>query len=175
TFSLDQTLSIESLAAEMLGLVKSAENPRGMGSKTPIRELVFVRDDSRILLSRVSPGYYLLLLLGEDGGVGRGRFELARGALGLERDRVGQCSLTKKSGTGSISFPAAGCRPWRSSRPGSGSASKGVAPPRRKLSPLRRRRAMGQARRSRREEPLRPRSRSPAPRSSRACTSSRLP
>lgn len=88
TFSLDQTLSIESLAAEMLGLVKSAENPRGMGSKAPIREIVFVRDDFRILLSRVCPGYYLLLLLGEDGGVGRGRFELARAALGLEKELV---------------------------------------------------------------------------------------
>jgi predicted regulator of Ras-like GTPase activity (Roadblock/LC7/MglB family) len=88
TFPLGEAVSIESVAAEMLALVKAGENPRGMGPKAPIRELVLVNDDSRILLSRVSPGYYLLLLLGEDGGVGRGRFELARAALGLEKELV---------------------------------------------------------------------------------------
>lgn len=88
TFSLEQDVSIESVAAEMLALVKGAENPRGLAPRSPIQELVVVSDASRILLSRASPGYYLLLLLGEDGSVGRGRFELARAALELEKELV---------------------------------------------------------------------------------------
>jgi predicted regulator of Ras-like GTPase activity (Roadblock/LC7/MglB family) len=88
TFSLEQDVSIESVAAETLALVKGAENPRGLAPRSPIQELVLVSDESRILLSRVRPGYYLLLLLGEYGGVGRGRHELARAAPGLEKELI---------------------------------------------------------------------------------------
>ncbi|HKF45434.1 MAG TPA: roadblock/LC7 domain-containing protein [Thermoanaerobaculia bacterium] len=88
TFSIGQTFSIETVAAEMLGLVKAAQNPRGESMAEPVRELAFVTDRSRVLLSRVSPEYYLLLLLGGGGGLGRGRYELAKAALALEKELV---------------------------------------------------------------------------------------
>jgi predicted regulator of Ras-like GTPase activity (Roadblock/LC7/MglB family) len=88
TFSIGQAISIEAIAAEMLGLVKGAQNPRGASVAGPIRELAFVGDRSRILLSRVSGEYYLLLLLGGEGGLGRGRWELSKAALTLEKELV---------------------------------------------------------------------------------------
>jgi predicted regulator of Ras-like GTPase activity (Roadblock/LC7/MglB family) len=88
TFSIGQAFSIETVAAEMLGIIKSARNPRGMACAEPVEELAFVTERSRVLLSRVSPEYYLLLLLGGGGALGRGRFELAKAALVLEKELV---------------------------------------------------------------------------------------
>jgi predicted regulator of Ras-like GTPase activity (Roadblock/LC7/MglB family) len=88
SFSVGQAFSIETVAAEMLGLVKSAQNPRGQALAEPVRELAFVTERSRILLLRVSAEYYLLLLLGGNGGLGRGRFELAKAALALEKELI---------------------------------------------------------------------------------------
>jgi predicted regulator of Ras-like GTPase activity (Roadblock/LC7/MglB family) len=81
-----QTVSMETVAAEMLGLVKSAENPRAEIISGPIREFAVVGDHCRVLLSRVSREYYLLLILGGEGGLGRGRHELAKAALALEKE-----------------------------------------------------------------------------------------
>jgi predicted regulator of Ras-like GTPase activity (Roadblock/LC7/MglB family) len=86
SFSIAQTPSIETVAAEMLALLKAAQNPRGEAVPGPVRELALVTDESRILLSRVSREYYLLLLLGGEGGLGRGRYELAKAALALEKE-----------------------------------------------------------------------------------------
>ncbi|HKA37348.1 MAG TPA: roadblock/LC7 domain-containing protein [Thermoanaerobaculia bacterium] len=88
SFSVGQAFSIETVAAEMLGIVKSAQNPRGQALAEPVRELAFVTEGSRVLLSRVSPEYYLLLLLGGSGGLGRGRFELAKAAVTLEKELI---------------------------------------------------------------------------------------
>ncbi len=85
-FAVSEALSMETLAAEMLGLVKAAQNPRSDVVSGPIREFAVVGDRCRILLSRVSPEYYLLLLLGGEGGLGRGRHELAKAALSLEKE-----------------------------------------------------------------------------------------
>jgi len=86
TFTVGEPLSIETVAAEMAALVKTAQNPRGDLFAGPIRELAVVGDGSRILLSRVSREYYLLLLLGGEGGLGRGRYELAKATLALEKE-----------------------------------------------------------------------------------------
>ena len=53
-----------------------------------IRELTVVSEGNRIVLSRVSRGYYLLLLLGAGGIVGQGRYELAKAAAALEKELV---------------------------------------------------------------------------------------
>jgi predicted regulator of Ras-like GTPase activity (Roadblock/LC7/MglB family) len=88
TFSVGESAPIESVAAELLGLVKSAQNPRAELSFGPIRELALVGDSQRAVLSRVSGEYYLLLLLGGGGILGHGRHELARAAAALKEELV---------------------------------------------------------------------------------------
>ncbi len=85
TYSVGEDVSIESVAAELLALVKAAQNPHAQLSFGAIRELALVGDGQRAVLSRISAEYYLLLLLGGEGALGHGRFELARAATGLQR------------------------------------------------------------------------------------------
>jgi predicted regulator of Ras-like GTPase activity (Roadblock/LC7/MglB family) len=86
TYCVGENVSIESVAAELLALVKAAQNPRGELSFGAIRELALVGEGRRAVLSRISPEYYLLLLLGGEGALGHGRFELARAAMGLQEE-----------------------------------------------------------------------------------------
>jgi predicted regulator of Ras-like GTPase activity (Roadblock/LC7/MglB family) len=88
TYSIAQDVSIESVAAEMLAFVKSAQNPRAEVFTGSIRELTVVSEGRRVILSRISPEYYLLLLLGGEGFLGHGRYELARAAVALEKELV---------------------------------------------------------------------------------------
>jgi predicted regulator of Ras-like GTPase activity (Roadblock/LC7/MglB family) len=88
TYSVAQDVSIESVAAELLAFLKSAQNPRAEIFSGAIRELTVVSEGSRIVLSRISREYYLLLLLGGEGILGRGRYELARAAVALEKEFI---------------------------------------------------------------------------------------
>jgi predicted regulator of Ras-like GTPase activity (Roadblock/LC7/MglB family) len=88
TFGLAQDVSIELVAAELLAFLKSAQDPRAEMFSGQIRELTIVGDESRIVLSRISRRYYLLLLLGREGILGQGRYELAKAAAALEKELV---------------------------------------------------------------------------------------
>jgi predicted regulator of Ras-like GTPase activity (Roadblock/LC7/MglB family) len=88
TYGVAQGISIESVAAEMLAFPKFAQNPRAEMFAGPIRELTVVSEGRRIMLSRISPEYYLVLLLGGEGILGHGRYELARAAVALEKELV---------------------------------------------------------------------------------------
>jgi predicted regulator of Ras-like GTPase activity (Roadblock/LC7/MglB family) len=70
----------------MLAFLKAAQNPRAEVFSGQIRELTAVGEGSRVVLSRISEGYYLLLLLGDEGILGKGRYELARAAAKLEKE-----------------------------------------------------------------------------------------
>lgn len=78
-------VSIESFAVELGGFIKSSQGPRPLDSDA-IQQISVVTDTSIAILSRVTREYYLLLLLSRDGNFGRGRFELARAALTLEKE-----------------------------------------------------------------------------------------
>jgi predicted regulator of Ras-like GTPase activity (Roadblock/LC7/MglB family) len=86
TYSVGEDVSIETVAAELLALVKSAQNPRAQLSFGAIQELALVGEGQRAVLSRISAEYYLLLLLGGEGTLGHGRYELARAASGLQKE-----------------------------------------------------------------------------------------
>jgi predicted regulator of Ras-like GTPase activity (Roadblock/LC7/MglB family) len=88
TYGVTQDVSIESVAAEMLAFLKSAQNPRAEMFSGPIRELTVVSEGQRVVLSRISREYYLLLLLGGEGILGHGRYELAKAAVALEKELV---------------------------------------------------------------------------------------
>ena len=78
--------AVESLAAEMGAFVKAARS-RGSSSETgPIQQLSLVTEGLIAILSRVTEEYYLLLVLSREGNFGRGRFELRKAALALEKE-----------------------------------------------------------------------------------------
>jgi predicted regulator of Ras-like GTPase activity (Roadblock/LC7/MglB family) len=78
--------SVESFAAELGAFVKAAQGPHSSFDSSAIQQLSLVTDTSIAILSRVTDEYYLLLLLTRDGSFGRGRFELAKAALALEKE-----------------------------------------------------------------------------------------
>ena len=88
TYDVGQDVSIELVAAEMLAFMKSAQNPRAEMFSGQIRELTIVGQGHGIVLSRISREYYLLLLLGDEGILGQGRYELAKAAVALEKELV---------------------------------------------------------------------------------------
>ena len=76
--------SLESVAAELGAFVKSSIRPKS--DSEPVQQLAMVTERSIAILSRVTEEYYLLLLLSRDGNMGRGRFELRKAGLTLEKE-----------------------------------------------------------------------------------------
>lgn len=79
-------VSVESVAAELGAFVKSVEGPRTSMYSAPVQQLAVMTDRSTAILSRVTREYYLLLLLSREGNLGRGRFELKKAAVALEKE-----------------------------------------------------------------------------------------
>jgi predicted regulator of Ras-like GTPase activity (Roadblock/LC7/MglB family) len=79
-------VSVESFAAELGAFVKAAQGPHTSFDSSAIQQLSLVTGTSIAILSRVTDEYYLLLLLTREGSFGRGRFELAKAALALEKE-----------------------------------------------------------------------------------------
>jgi len=77
---------VESLAAELGAFVKNAQSPHSASQTGTVQQLAVVTDRIVAILSRVTEEYYLLLLLSREGNFGRGRFELRRAALTLEKE-----------------------------------------------------------------------------------------
>ena len=86
TYGRFEGISVESVAAELGAFVKNAESPHSEGQSGTIQQLTITTDRVATILSRVTPEYYLLLLLSREGNFGRGRFELKRAALSLEKE-----------------------------------------------------------------------------------------
>jgi predicted regulator of Ras-like GTPase activity (Roadblock/LC7/MglB family) len=81
-----QGRSIESFAAELGAFVKAAQGSHTSLDSSSIQQLALFTDTSIALLSRVTEEYYLLLILSREGSFGRGRFELAKAAIALEKE-----------------------------------------------------------------------------------------
>ena len=79
-------LPMDSLAAESGSLVKAARAARALAEHGPIEQLTVASDRAATILSRVTEEYYLVLLLARDGNFGRGRFELHKAAVALEKE-----------------------------------------------------------------------------------------
>ncbi|MDQ5873157.1 MAG: roadblock/LC7 domain-containing protein [Acidobacteriota bacterium] len=86
TWGAPEGLSIETVAAEMGGLLKAARSTNSASGQGEVREVATVTDAGITLLSRVTREYYLLLLLAREGNLGRGRFELRKAAAALEKE-----------------------------------------------------------------------------------------
>jgi predicted regulator of Ras-like GTPase activity (Roadblock/LC7/MglB family) len=79
-------VSVESFAAELGAFVKAAQGRHTSLNSSAIEQLALVTDKSIAILSRVTEEYYLLLILSREGNFGRGRFELAKAAVTLEKE-----------------------------------------------------------------------------------------
>jgi predicted regulator of Ras-like GTPase activity (Roadblock/LC7/MglB family) len=86
TWGSTEGLSMETVAAEMAGLLRAAHSAGAASGAGSIREVATVAEGAITVLSRVTGEYYLLLLLGREGNLGRGRFELRKAAAALEKE-----------------------------------------------------------------------------------------
>jgi len=84
TYGPGESVSVESVAAELGSFVKSSRPAEGDSGS--VQQLCLVTDAGKAILSRVTEEYYLLLLLTKEGNFGRGRFELRKAALALEKE-----------------------------------------------------------------------------------------
>lgn len=84
TYGPGEGVSVETVAAEMGSFVKSSR-PAEPGTGI-VQQLCLVTEEGKAILSRVTEEYYLLLLLSREGNFGRGRFELRKAALALEKE-----------------------------------------------------------------------------------------
>jgi predicted regulator of Ras-like GTPase activity (Roadblock/LC7/MglB family) len=82
TYGPGEGVSVETVAAELGSFVKAA-GPLDSGV---VQQLCLVTEGGKAILSRVTEEYYLLLLLTREGNFGRGRFELRKAALVLEKE-----------------------------------------------------------------------------------------
>src|SRR5215470_8067886 len=72
----DPDLDLEVLAAELTAQARAiSENHREL-NVGEVQQLAVVTDRVTLMVSAVTPDYYLLLVLGADGNYGRARFEL---------------------------------------------------------------------------------------------------
>lgn len=78
--------ALESMSAELGAFVKSSLRTRSGGDGQKIEQVSLVTEEQVAILSRVTAEYYLLLLLSREGNFGRGRFELRKAGLLLEKE-----------------------------------------------------------------------------------------
>lgn len=84
--SSDDRLDLEVLAAELMDQVRAiAENHRDLATG-PVQQFSVTTDQLTLMISSLSPNYYLLLVLGPKGSYGRARFEMKRARLLFEKD-----------------------------------------------------------------------------------------
>ena len=79
-------LPIESLAAETGALVKAAQAASALTDHGNLEQVTLASARAATILHRVTQEYYLLLLLAREGNFGRGRFELRKAAMALEKE-----------------------------------------------------------------------------------------
>jgi predicted regulator of Ras-like GTPase activity (Roadblock/LC7/MglB family) len=78
--------NLDIAAAEFTSVVRGAQragSDLGLGS---LRELVVTLDDSIIIMRLLSKDYFVVLALGPEGNLGRGRFELRKVELQLAKE-----------------------------------------------------------------------------------------
>lgn len=86
TYGSHDKSAMEALAAEMGAFVKSSRGRDATSANGAVQQLCLVTGEAIAVLSRVTEEYYLLLLLTPEGNLGRGRFELKKAALALEKE-----------------------------------------------------------------------------------------
>jgi predicted regulator of Ras-like GTPase activity (Roadblock/LC7/MglB family) len=84
--STDPDLDIEVLAAELTAQARAIADHHRELDVGEVQQMSVTTDRLTLIVSTVTPEYYLLLVLGTNGNYGRARFELRRARLLLEQD-----------------------------------------------------------------------------------------
>jgi predicted regulator of Ras-like GTPase activity (Roadblock/LC7/MglB family) len=84
--SLVPDLDLESAAAELVAQIRAISSQQQELSVGEVQQVTIAGQGMSFVVSAVAKGYYLLLLLGPDGSLGRARFELKRASLLFEED-----------------------------------------------------------------------------------------
>lgn len=79
---------VEILAAEFMTQVQSISQNHEELNAGGVRQLTIDTDQLTVMVSALTRGYYLLLVLRAGANKGRARFELRRAVLSFERDLV---------------------------------------------------------------------------------------
>lgn len=82
--SSNPNLDLEVLAAELVAQVQTMKDSYRELTAGEFRQCSIATEDLTVMVSSVARGYYLLLVLGRGGNLGRARFELRRARLILE-------------------------------------------------------------------------------------------
>ncbi|MFQ5526894.1 MAG: roadblock/LC7 domain-containing protein [Thermoanaerobaculia bacterium] len=81
-------LDADNLAVELLTQIKNISQNHGELGMGEVSEYSVSTERFIVLLGKVAPGYYLMLVLSEGASLGRARFELRRAPLTFESDLV---------------------------------------------------------------------------------------
>ena len=84
--SSDPEIDLEALAAEMVSQARAISDNHRELEVGDVQQLSVTTERVTLMVSTVTPDYYLLLVLGPEGNYGRARFELRRARLLLEND-----------------------------------------------------------------------------------------
>ena len=82
--SSDPEIDLEALAAEMVSQARAISANHRELEVGDVQQLSVTTERVTLMVSTVTPDYYLLLVLGPEGNYGRARFELRRARLLLE-------------------------------------------------------------------------------------------
>jgi predicted regulator of Ras-like GTPase activity (Roadblock/LC7/MglB family) len=82
----DGDLDLQSLGAEYCGLMKTVEKTSSTLSLGMARELSIVSEKGMVIVRRINPDYFLLLVMHPEGNFGKGRFLLRREIASLEKE-----------------------------------------------------------------------------------------
>jgi predicted regulator of Ras-like GTPase activity (Roadblock/LC7/MglB family) len=78
--------NLDVAAAEFVSVVRGAERASANMGYGPLRELVVSTEQFHFLLRLMARDYFLVLVLGQGGNLGRGRFELRKAELDMARE-----------------------------------------------------------------------------------------
>ncbi len=80
----DGELDLQTLGAEFSGLLRSSEKAFESVEAGEVVEIMMKAARSLLLLRRVTPEYFVMLVLHPDGNLGKGRFLLRRAGVDLK-------------------------------------------------------------------------------------------
>lgn len=80
----DPDVDLDLLAAELVARVRAISEDRAGMAVGDVEQLSVVTDRMTVVVSSIGAGYYLVLVLGPEGGYGRARYELRRARLLLQ-------------------------------------------------------------------------------------------
>lgn len=85
---LNDELNVEAITAEFTTILRITQHTTNEVNAGILEELI-IRTDHLILLTKsITPDYFILLVLPQDGNIGRARFELKKAKYVLEKEFV---------------------------------------------------------------------------------------